>query len=158
MATVRDLAQNTSDDERRLTFQFLNPSLLRIWEKISKLLPSSRDNGDSLPQTNLTSTGADDLARARGELVDAESDRYICVCFPGITYKKYLHHVDANKATDDPQLFSALQTKYYDWKPLWRRVLTLRSLARVEYFEVSFANRLEYIHAKDFDAVQSLLQ
>ena len=59
------------------------------------------------------------------------------MCFPGITYKKFLHHVDVNKAANDSQLFYALQRSYYDWKPLWRRILTLRSLARVEYFEVS---------------------
>lgn len=68
----------------------------------------------------------------------AGPDRYICVCFPGLTYKKYLHHVDANNAADDPQLFAALHQKYYSWKPLWRRVMTLRTLARVEYFEVSY--------------------
>lgn len=66
-----------------------------------------------------------------------EPERYICVCFPGMTYKKYLYHVDVNKARTDPELFVALQQKYIDWKPLWKRIFTLRNLARVEYFEVS---------------------
>ena len=54
-----------------------------------------------------------------------------------MTYKKYLYHVDVNKARTDPELFVALQQKYIDWKPLWKRIFTLRNLARVEYFEVS---------------------
>lgn len=53
-----------------------------------------------------------------------------------MTYKKYLHHVDANKAIDDRQLFAALRQEYFDSKPLWRRVITIRALARVEYYEV----------------------
>lgn len=52
-----------------------------------------------------------------------------------MTYKKYLHHVDANKAIDDRQLFAALRREYFDSKPLWKRVVTIRALARVEYFE-----------------------
>ena len=138
--TIKDLAHDASDAERRLAVQFPLLSFLKLSGKIWSLLYSSRNHGDSLPHTNTTSTGADDLTRARREASNQEPDRYVCVCYPGITYKKYLHHVDVNKAADDPQLFSALQKTYYDWKPLWRRVLTLRSLARVEYFEVSLVN------------------
>lgn len=94
---------------------------------------------ESLPHAVAPSDTADDLARSNPEASIPGPDRYICVCFPGITYKKYLHHVDVNRAADDPMLFSALKRKYFDWKPLWRRVLTLRTLARVEYFEVSIA-------------------
>ena len=96
-------------------------------------------SSESLPHSVVPSATADDLARGNPEASIPGPDRYICVCFPGITYKKYLHHVDVNRAADDPMLFTALKRKYFDWKPLWRRVLTLRTLARVEYFEVSIA-------------------
>ena len=81
----------------------------------------------------------ENVTQPSSELRPPEPERYICVCFPGMTYKKYLHHVDVNKARTDPELFVALQQKYFDWKPLWKRIFTLRSLARVEYFEVSDA-------------------
>ena len=100
---------------------------------------SSQASDESLPHAVVPSSKADDLARGNPEAPNPGPDRYICVCFPGITYKKYLHHVDVNRAANDPMLFSALKRKYFDWKPLWRRILTLRTLARVEYFEVSKA-------------------
>ncbi|KAL9041638.1 MAG: hypothetical protein Q9214_004038 [Letrouitia sp. 1 TL-2023] len=97
-------------------------------KKIDHVLPVSRDNvndADNLTQSSLGS-------------LPPEPDRYICACFPGTNYKKYLHHVDANKARTDPMLFQALQQKYFSWRPLWKRMLALRVLARVEYFELQF--------------------
>lgn len=82
-----------------------------------------------------------------------------------MTYKKYLYHVPVNQARTDPELFVALQQKYFDWKPLWKRIFTLRNLARVEYFEVSDAysyvaseNIYEVSHMLSYMAVQNLLQ
>ncbi|KAL9610819.1 MAG: hypothetical protein Q9167_004488 [Letrouitia subvulpina] len=94
--------------------------------KVDHILPVSRDNTND----------ADNLAQSSLGSLPPEPDRYICACFPGTNYKKYLHHVDANKARTDPMLFQALQQKYFSWRPLWKRMLALRVLARVEYFEV----------------------
>lgn len=92
---------------------------------------------DILPTTRQIPTQNDDFARDSPDALPSDPERYICACFPGMTYKKYLHHVDVNKARTDPQLFLALRQRYFDWKPIWKRVFTLRTLSRVEYFEVS---------------------
>ena len=129
-----------------IDLQYPRPIFSALSERILKVFRFPRSDEDVLPQTKPMHTRSDNMAKAPGEASNPGPDRYICVCFPGITYKKYLHHVDVNRAADDPQLFSALQKKYYDWKPLWRRIMTLRSLSRVEYFEVS-CNRSNLIFA-----------
>ena len=100
------------------------------------IFSGKRETDETLPITNPSPTKADDIMKTRLNPADPDPERYVCVCFPGMTYKKYLHHVDVNKTIDDQQLFAAVQNKYYDWKPLWRRIFTLQTLARVEYFEV----------------------
>ena len=64
-----------------------------------------------------------------------EPERYVCACFSGMTYKKYLYHIDVNRNDTDPQLFAALQAEYHARRPFWRRLPTLCSLSRVDYFE-----------------------
>ena len=113
-----------------------------------------------LPLTNnCPSAQTENFTQPDSDLPPPEPERYICVCFPSMTYKKYLYHVDVNKARTDPDLFVALQEKYFDWKPLWKRIFTLRNLARVEYFEVSDVYhymRMKYL--TDSILVQNLLQ
>ena len=100
-------------------------------------ISDSRNVAHELPLTHTNPNGTDNLVQNSLNLTPSEPERYVCACFPGTTYKKYLHHVDANKARTDPLLFRALQRKYFDSKPLWKRILVLRTLARVEYFEVN---------------------
>ena len=136
MAAIQELDQCSDGTE---TGQgSLNPLQVLI-HRTKKFLQNSRkknDMCDSLPMSNPLPTHFNYTTQYRAEIPPPDPEKYVCVCFPGMTYKKYLHHVDVNRAKDDPQLFLALQQKYYDWKPFWKRVLTLRTLARVEYFEV----------------------
>ena len=81
----------------------------------------------------------ENVTQPHSDFPPPEPERYICVLFPGMTYKKHPYHVDGKKARTDPELLVALQQKYLDWKPLWKRIFTLRRLARVGYFEVSDA-------------------
>ena len=136
---INELAHCTDQDEHDLGLQYPLRSFSGLSEKIINVFRFSQASEKLLPHIENPSTTSDDLVRGNPEAPISGPDRYICVCFPGITYKKYLHHVDVNRAADDPMLFSALKSKYFDWKPLWRRILTLRTLARVEYFEVSIA-------------------
>lgn len=115
--------------------QRLSMFLVRI-ESLLHIFGKKRGIDETLPITNPSPTKADDINQTRQTPANPDPERYVCVCFPGMTYKKYLHHVDVNKTTDDQQLFAAMQQKYYDWKPFWRRMVTLRTLVRVEYFEV----------------------
>ena len=137
MAAVQELSYYNADTEEDIEIQYPRPILATLSERISKVFRLSGGSIEVLPHSWSMQTGSEDDVKLRREAPTPGPDRYICVCFPGITYKKYLHYVDVNRAADDPQLFLALQRKYYDWKPLWRRVITLRSLSRVEYFEVS---------------------
>ena len=134
---MQELAPGTNDSEHGLAVQYPQPSLFRLSEKLYSVSRLTRKAIGILPMVNGPSALPNNLAEYQSEASISGPDRYVCVCFPGITYKKFLHHVDVNRAADDPQLFFALQRKYFDWKPLWRRIMTLRTLARVEYFEVS---------------------
>lgn len=142
MAAVQELSNCNADTEEGIEVEYPRPIFATLSEKISRVLRLSGGSLDVLPHSKSMHTESGDDAKLREEASTPGPDRYICVCFPGITYKKYLHHVDVNKAADDPRLFLALQRKYYDWKPWWRRLLTLRSLSRVEYFEVNGKSRL----------------
>ncbi len=137
LAAIQELDQSkeaideSSSPLRRL-FMFLY-RIKFLFHKFS----DKRETDETLPITNPSPTKADDIIKTRLNFADPDPERYVCVCFPSMTYKKYLHHVDVNKTIDDQQIFAAVQKKYYDWKPLWRRIFTLQTLARVEYFEVS---------------------
>ena len=90
-----------------------------------------------LPIAHTNANDTENMAQTSSDTPPPEPECYVCACFSGLTYKKFLHHVDVNKARTDPMLFQALQQKYFERKPLWKRILALRTLARVEYFEVS---------------------
>ena len=136
LAAIQELDQpNDARDESTGPLHRLFLFLIRI-EVLLNMFRNKREIDETLPITNPLPTKADDIIQARLNPADPDPERYICVCFPGMTYKKYLHHVDVNETTDDQQLFAAMQKKYYDWKPFWRRIFTLRTLVRVEYFEV----------------------
>ena len=114
--------------------------LLMILVRIGFLLhifSNKQETDETLPVTKPLPTKADDMIQARLNPADPDPERYVCVCFPGMTCKKYLHHVDVNKTIDNQNLFAAMHKKYYEWKPFWRRMFALRTLVRVEYFEGS---------------------
>ena len=136
LAAVQELGQsNRARDESSGPSHRLFMILVRIGFLLH-IFSEKREIDDTLPITNPLPTKDDDMIQTRLNPADPDPERYVCVCFPGMTYKKYLHHVDVNKTIDDQQLFAAMQKKYYDWKPFWRRIFTLRTLVRVEYFEV----------------------
>lgn len=135
IAAVRELDQDLPDDKINLSPRTQVWNFIYCLRNLSFPLCWKKNKGDVLPVTNHSSQN-NHQARHRSNPPTPTPDKYVCVCFPSLSYKKYLHHIDANQATDDPQLFAALQQKYYDWKPVWKRIVTLRTLARVEYFEV----------------------
>lgn len=136
LAAIQELDQSKeARDEPSSPLRRLSMFLFRIKFLFHKF-SDKRETDEILPITNPPPTKADDIIKTLLNPADPDPERYVCVCFPSMTYKKYLHHVDVNKTIDDQQLFAAMQKKYYDWKPLWRRIFTLQTLARVEYFEV----------------------
>lgn len=136
LAAIQELDQsNRARDESSGLLHRLFMFLIRV-EFLQHIFSNKREIDETLPITNPLPTKADDIIQTRLNPADPDPERYVCVCFPGMTYKKYLHHVDVNETIDDQHLFAAMQKKYYDWKPFWRRIFTLRTLVRVEYFEV----------------------
>lgn len=85
--------------------------------------------------TSSLPTGSGSSTQCRLDSPSLDPERHVCGCFHSITYTKYLHHVDVNKATDDPQLFSALRQKYSQWKPIWRRILTFEHSQELSIFK-----------------------
>ena len=148
-----DSCNDTSSDDDITTGTRDHPwtQHMKWWTRRIKTFVSSQNNtdgGDILPMTCPTS--AETPAKTDRSVQDQpnpqppDPEMYVCALLSSLTYKTYLHHVDVNKAKTDPQLFLALRRKYFHCKPLWKRVFTLRSLARVEYFEVSKMLRLYF--------------
>lgn len=134
-AAISQLDQESLSSHTESRSQPLSWRLMKPIRSLLALFFRQPQTSDTLPIANPNSQ-TDNQAQHPMPLPSPAPDRYVCVCFPGMTYKKYLHHVDANKAVNDRQLFAALRQEYFDSKSLWRNVVSLRTLAKVEYFEV----------------------